>query len=394
MKAVKNVLFFISVIALAVYTSFTLLQVYYSAYVHLALFACCILFANKRYKFAVPLMAGGLVCFLFIFLAFDKTATSPMGQLGFYLHYITWPIVLIASINTLSLNQKLLIMRGMLVVSIVGSLLSLRVLLVDPTISRILAGEANATEKYEYFSRGVGGYGTVYATVFLCFGAIYWFARTKNKFDKALIIMFLASAFLFIVYASYTTAILITIILALLAITSKIKPMIKSLIAVAIIAVVILVFWENLVDFSIVILGKLELHQVVKRLTQLSEAGANNDLSSLTRAQLYLKSWESFLAHPLVGSDVAGKHSQTLDNLAYFGIAGIFMPVLLVYYAIKSVNVSSKRLVLLYIMFFVLITINTCSAMQIPVSVFFLCPLIVNVMKEQKKMENNLKASN
>ncbi len=394
MKAIKNNLFFISVIALAVYTSLTLLQVYYSAYIHLVLFACCILFANKRHKFVVPLIAGGLVCFLFIFLAFDKTATTPMSQLGFYLHYITWPVVLIASINTLSMKQKTFIMRLMLIVGIIGSVLSLRVLLVDPTISRILAGDANASEQYEYFSRGVGGYGTVYATVFLCFGAIYWLARTKNNFDRILIALFLTSAFLFIVYASYTTAILIAVILALLALTSKIKPMIKALIAVAFIALFIVLFWDHIIDFSIEILNKLELYQVVKRLSQLTEATENNNLSSLTRAQLYLKSWESFLAHPIVGSNVAGGHSQTLDNLAYFGIAGIFMPIVLVYYSIKSIKVSSKRLILLYAMFFVLITINTCSAMQIPVSVFFLCPLIVNVMKEENKMEKKLKASN
>lgn len=392
MKAIKRNMFFVLVTALALFTSLTLLQIYYNAYVHLFLFGCCLLFANKRYKFAVPLAVGGLVCFLFMFLSVNRLAVTPMSQLGFYLHYITWPVLLIAAINTLSLNQKLIIMRIMLVVGIVGSLLSLRVLLVDSNISRLLAGAATESEMYEYYSRGVGGYGTVYATVFLCFGAIYWFVNTKSLADKLLIVAYLITAYMFILYASYTTAILITVIISLLAFTSKVKPMIKSLVVIGIIALLLVVFWDNLVEFAITILRKLDLERVVQRLTQLTQASANNDLSSLQRSQLYLKSFESFLQHPFAGSDVAGQHSQILDYLAYFGIIGIFMPVLFGYYSIKCMKLSSIRLSLFYIMFFALISVNTCSAMQIPVSVFFLCPLMVSAVKEQnanaKKLNN------
>lgn len=394
MKAIKKNMFFIFVMALAIFTSLTLLQVYYNAYIHLILFGCCLLFANKRYKFAVPLAVGGLLCFLFMFLSMNRTAVTPMGQLGFYLHYITWPVLLIAAINTLSLNQKLIIMRIMLVVGIVGSLLSLRVLLVDSNISRILAGAATESEMHEYYSRGVGGYGTVYATVFLCFGAIYWFINSKSMVDRCLIIAYLATAYMFILYASYTTAILITVIISLLAFTSKVKPMIKSLIVIGIIALLLMVFWDNLVEAAITILRELDLDRVVQRLTQLTQASSNNDLSSLQRSQLYLKSFESFLRHPLAGSDVAGQHSQILDYLAYFGIIGIFLPVLFGYYSIKCIKLSSRRLIFFYLMFFALISVNTCSAMQIPVSVFFLCPLMVSAVKEQNANAKKLNKQN
>lgn len=394
MKAIKRNMFFIFVMALAIFTSLTLLQVYYNAYIHLFLFGCCLIFANKRYKFAVPLAAGGLLCFLFMFLSMNRVAVTPMGQLGFYLHYITWPVLLIAANNTLNLNQKLIIMRVMLIVGIVGSLLSLRVLLVDSNISRILAGAATETEMYEYYSRGVGGYGTVYSTVFLCFGAIYWFINTKSMADRCLIIAYLATAYMFILYASYTTAILITVVISLLAFTSKVKPMIKSLLVIGLIALLLIVFWDNLVEFAITILRELELDRVVQRLTQLTQASSNNDLSSLQRSQLYLKSFESFLQHPLAGSDVAGKHSQILDYLAYFGIIGIFMPVLFGYYAVKCIKLSSRRLIFFYLMFFALISVNTCSAMQIPVSVFFLCPLMVSTVKEQNANAKKLNKQN
>lgn len=384
MKALKRNMFFIFVTVLAVFTSLTLLQIYYNAYIHLLIFGCCLIFANKRYKFAVPLAVGGLVCFLFIFLSINKYAVTPMEQLGFYLHYITWPVLLIAAVNSLTLNQKLIIMRLMLIVGIVSSLLSLRVLFVDSSISRLLAGAATEAEMYEYYGKGVGGYGTVYATVFLCFGAIYWFAHTKSKADKALIIIYLITAYIFILYASYTTAILITVVISMLALTSKVKPMIKSLLIIALVAVLFLVCWDLIMEVALKVLNELKLYRVIERLTQLTEASESHSLSSLTRSQLYLMSWESFLEHPLVGSDVAGAHSQILDNLAYFGIVGIFMPVLFGYYSIKCIKLSSWRLALFYIMFFALIFVNTCSAMQIPVSVFFLCPLIVNTVKEQQ----------
>ncbi len=385
MKALKRNLLFVFVALLAVYTSLTLLQVYYNAYVHLILFGCCLIFAHNRYKFAVPLTVGGLVCFLFMFLSIDKTAVTPMSQMGFYLHYITWPVVLIAVVNSLNLKQKLMIMRLMLIVAIIGSLCSLRYLVVDANISRLLAGAATQAEIHEYYSHGVGGYGTVYATVFLCFGAIYWFVNTKSKTDKILIIIYLVTSYIFILYASYTIAILITVIISLLAFTSKIKPMIKSLIVIALIAFLLVICWDALVEYAIVILRHLELDRVVQRLTQLTEASANNDISSLQRSQLYLKSLESFFAHPLAGSNVAGEHSQILDTLAYFGISGLLMPVLFGYYSYKAMKISSLRLAFFYLMFFALIFVNTGSAMQIPVSVFFLCPLMVNAVKEQNK---------
>ncbi len=383
MKALKRNMFFIFVTVLAVFTSLTLLQIYYNAYVHLFIFGCCLIFANKRYKFALPLAFGGLVCFLFMFLSIGRTAVTPMSELGYYLHYVTWPIVLIASVNSLNDKQKLIIMRLMLVVGIVGSILSLRVLFVDSSVSRILAGAASEAETYTYFSQGVGGYGTVYATAFLCFGAIYWFINTKSKIDRALIIVYLITSYIFIIYASYTIAIMITFILSLLALTSKVKPMVKSLVIIAVIALLLLLFWNNIIEFAIDIMRDLKLDKVVERLTQLTQATETNTVTSLTRPQLYLKSFTSFIEHPLAGSEVAGRHSQILDTLAYFGISGLLMPVLLIYYAYKATKLSSARLILFYLVFFAFLMVNAGSTMQIPVSVFFLCPLIVNTVKKQ-----------
>lgn len=383
MKALKRNMFFIFVTVLAVFTSLTILQIYYNAYVHLFIFGCCLIFANKRYKFALPLALGGFVCFLFMFLSIGRTAVTPMSELGYYLHYVTWPIVLIASVNSLNNKQKLIIMRLMLVVGIVGSILSLRVLFADSSVSRILAGAASEAETYTYFSQGVGGYGTVYATAFLCFGAIYWFINTKSKADRVLIAVYLITAYVFIIYASYTIAIMITFILSLLALTSKVKPMVKSLIIIAVIALLLLLFWNNIIEFTIDIMRDLKLDKVVQRLTQLTQATETNTVTSLTRPQLYLKSFTSFLEHPLAGSEVAGRHSQILDTLAYFGISGFLMPALLIYYAYKTVKLSSARLILFYLVFFAFLLVNAGSTMQIPVSVFFLCPLIVNTVKKQ-----------
>lgn len=394
MKALKRNMFFIFVTVLAVFTSLTLLQVYYNAYVHLFIFGCCLIFANKRYKFMLPLALGGLVCFLFMFLSIGRTAVTPMGELGYYLHYVTWPIILIASVNSLNNKQKLIIMRLMLVVGIVGSILSLRVLLVDSSVSRILAGAASEAETYTYFSQGVGGYGTVYATAFLCFGAIYWFINTKVKGDRVLIAVYLITSYVFIIYASYTIAIIITFILSLLALTSKVKPMAKSLLIIAIIALLLLLFWNNIAEFAIDIMRDLKLDKVVQRLTQLTQATETNTVTSLTRPQLYLKSFTSFLEHPLAGSEIAGQHSQILDTLAYFGLSGFLMPALLVYYSYKSVKLSSARLLLFYLVFFAFLLVNAGSTMQIPVSVFFICPLIVNAVKEQNsKMKKTEKRS-
>lgn len=382
---------FIFVTALAVYTSLTLLQIYYNAYVHLILFGCCIIFSHKPHKLILPLGLGALTCALFMLLSVGKLAITPMSQLGFYLHYITWPVVLVAVLNTFTLKQKLILMRLMLIVAIVGSLCSLRYLVVDPNISRLLAGAATATEMHNYFSKGIGGYGTVYATVFLCFGAIYWFVNTKVRTDRILIIAFLSSAYLFILYASYTTAIIITVIISLLAFTSKVKPMIKSLIVIAIISLLLVLLWDNIAESAINLFSELGLERVVQRLTQLTQASQNNDMSSLQRTQLYIKSFEAFIEHPLKGGNVAGEHSQILDTLAYFGIAGFFMPLLLGYYSMKCIKLSSIRLSLFYIMFFALITVNTCSAMQIPVMVFCVCPLIVNTVKEQRSLAKTKK---
>ena len=369
---------------------FTYLQNYYSVLIHMVVFCCCFFSLKsieiKTLKFIFFSILPALVLSL---MAINREFTTPIGQLGFFLHYITWPVILSLVVKSNTTKHIFIILRIIIILCIIGNLASIIVLLEDNTVSRILAGSSE-TEKLKYYAMGVGGYGYVFAMSFLTFGAVSWLKKADKRLDKALLITFLITNYIFIIYASYTTAIILTFVLTVLSLINNKNSVITGLILIFVMLLLIIIGpW--LLELGLSLAESLELDWVELRFTQLIEATTEGDFSSLKRFRLYMMSIEEFCKNPLIGGNGVGGHSEILDALGGFGIFGMSVPIIIIIYSKFCMQFSKKTSMLLfYIIFFIFAAIDTVSTMQIPIVVFFVVPLISNVISRNEIIDKKI----
>ena len=387
MKITDKGILKITVFALIILTLFTPAQAYYSAYVHLGLLGLCFLVAGKAQREVFFFVFGGVfLCGIFVLMTIAKELGTVMTIIGFFLHYLTWPTVFLCVTRAYSykeMKRLLLIIVGL---CIIGDVLSLIQLNINPDIARLLAGVSLEEEKIMFYKKGVGGYGYVFAMAFLTFGIVRWLRTTDKLWERAYLIVFLVINSLFVLYAAYTTAIMITILMAGVALMSGAKNKYRLLI-VMIALLIVVCFRMPIIEFCYNVANDLEIEWVAKRFGQLLYAQKEDDLSSLRRFELYKLSWNTFLRHPLFGGGIYGGHSQVLDVLAGYGVFGFALIWLFnnCKKLCEKVLVQSN-LTIFFFTFFAFACIDTCSVMQLPVAVFFVVPLIAYMEIKGEKM--------
>lgn len=371
------------------YVLATLLQNYYSVYIHLFLFLVCFL-ASKSFNRRIGrvLLVGCLTCLLFVLFAVVKGTIDPISQVGVFLHYITWPVLYLLFKDKMSNNEKKNFLNYILLICILNNILSLKALFENREISRLLAGAASLTQRQEFFGKGVGGYGHVFAMAFFTIAALYWFLNSKEKYEKILLFVFLLTNYMYILFSSYTTAILLTLILTVFALTMKMESL-KITITFAIIVLLIIVFSDELFLAGINIANVLKLDFVSKHLTQLHALQSLSDYLTLRRSYFYSISWESFKSNPLFGGDFAGGHSQLLDCLARMGLFGLsFFGCLYYFEKVCSDRSFAKPYIEMYLLFFFFTCIDTCEVAQLPLILFFVCPMVFSYVKSEENLLN------
>ena len=382
----KGILKIITVI-LVVISLFTLAQAYYSAYIHIALIVVCFFICRKEQWETLSFIVCGIgVCLFFVLMSFFKNNNAFMEHVGFYLHYITWPFLFVCIAKKCKAKEINHLLYFIIGICIIGDILTLIQLNINPDISRLLAGTHLGDEKLQYYKMGVGGYGYVFAMSFFMYGIVRWIKKSTSKAEKIYLIVFLIINSLLILYAAYTTAIIISVALIGLALMADIKLKYQIPILSAII-ILMLVLGNPLLEACYDIANNLELNWVAKRFEQLLQAQETNDMSSLRRVELYTISWNTFKKNPITGGSAVGGHSQILDLLAQYGIFAVFMPMFLFSCKLLCNKILGKsKLTMLFLTFIVFACIDTCSVMQIPVIVFFAVPLILYLDKEGGKI--------
>ncbi len=379
----KSVLKFFTALLL-IFCLFTLAQAYYSAYAHMALLILCFLLCRKEQHVILGFFAkGAMICLLFVAMAFFKNDGAVMEHIGFYLHYITWPLLFVCVTSRYNVKEIKHLLLFIIVICIIGDILSLIQLNINPDISRLLSGGQLRDEKIQYYKLGVGGYGYVFAMSFIMYGVIRWLKNSKSRIEKIYLTIFVIVNLLFIIYASYTTAIVISIVLIAMASASNIQKGYKT--AIIIITILAFVAFINpMLELCYDIANELELEWVARRFEQILSVQDTGDMSVLKRYALYIISWNTFLQNPILGGTDYGAHSQILDTLARYGMLGMFLPIFLGYCKSFCSKVLGKSdLNIVFIAFMIFSCIDTCSVMQIPVVVFFVTPLMLYV--EQKE---------
>lgn len=305
--------------------------------------------------------------------------------------YGMWTIIFIYAIETYE-RKQLVIFATIIVIAInISSISTATTLATNPEASRFLAGHSDDI----LLRSGVGGYGFIYGLVFLNYGLLIALKRTKKNYVKAGIIITLAINYYTILFSSYSTAILFSLVLLVFAaMQSEKSSTIKNILLWGIV-IIVYFFRIEIISFIKEMGESLGLDWIVNRMGQLVDAMETGDYEDLRRIRLYEESFESFMAHPMTGGGIdapRGGHSTGLDLLAQYGIWGaIFLLVNIT--GLKMWNVFSKKNAHIYflITYVVFININTCMSIEIPCSVFFVCPLIIYLFSDA---DRNLSETN
>lgn len=291
--------------------------------------------------------------------------------------YGMWATIFIYAIENYNRKQLAIFATIVVIAMNISSISTAVTLAINPDASRILAGHSDDILLHS----GVGGYGFIYSLVFLNYSLLIALRRTKKNYVKFGIILTLAINYYTILYSSYSAAILFSLILFVFAaMQSEKSSTIKNIVLWGIVIVVYLSRIE-IVGFIKEMGESLGLDWIVNRMGQLMEAMETGDYEDLKRVRLYEESFKSFIEHPITGGGInapRGGHSTGLDLLAQYGIWGaVFLSVNIA--GLKLWDVFSKKNSHIYflITYVVFTNINTCMSMEIPCTVFFICPLIL-----------------
>ena len=218
------------------------------------------------------------------------------------------------------------------------------VLLEDPTIARLLVRDDPAT--YEYLRQGVGGYSLVYPQVCICPALFAWVAKSfnNNKICFATGIVWAVSFFLLIAKAGYSLAIFSTLTGVILLLFYSGKSAVKAFIVAFILFAAAMLAILYVDDFRNFLLEFFDGTAVAKKINDLVATGQSGaaEGSIQVRLDAYLYSLEVAARYPVIGSlwrEGTGSHSAVLDNLARYGLWGVFIFCNIIY----SVPMYYKR---------------------------------------------------
>ena len=292
-NTLDSIIIFLSFI-LVVFHTFTFLQIYYNFKVTLGLFAIILflyvlshgtseLFNNK---FQIPLFFL-IIATIFVIgagIVFKEESVTKM--IGAYFPYVMWAMLYVMVVPLMTESEKKKYVFCFLVTFAVSVVATLSVVATDNEVARLLAGEhIDEATRYDYYRKGVGGYGFVYGCVFTLYGIIFFSSKVESKILKLLLWAIAIITLAMVLYASYTLALIISLVAIALAIYANIRKKISNTSSV-----IIIIIGAVLLPISIMLIHNvaivLELEWIVKRTGQLLDMEAFSDFLDLRRVQL------------------------------------------------------------------------------------------------------------
>ena len=380
-SSLDNLIIGLSLILLIFHT-FTFFQIYYRFIITCFLYACILFFALLRRDNAIntkvlcSLALLGIATILICCVAVIKEY-SVKQMIGQYIPFFIWGSLYFI-VGPLLTEEKRKRFIGIFLITIsISVVATLLVVLVNNSAARLLAGSATDRERYIYYRKGVGGYGFVYGCVFLLFGLLFWGRELSAKSSKFLNALLIILTCIMVIFASYTMAFLFILIIFFLWYMTTSKK--KNVGALLLVGLILFLFKVPILRLLQGFAVALDLSWIDKRLGQLIEAMTTGSISNLTRFELYMRSWESFVSNPLIGEGTIGGHSFLLDLMGQFGFVGViffFCACKVIARIVKTISTQKKWIYTLFIIFMILDTVDTISCLPI---VFFLLPMILSI---------------
>ncbi|MDD3411505.1 MAG: hypothetical protein PHY12_11930, partial [Eubacteriales bacterium] len=196
------------------------------------------------------------------------------------------------------------------------------------------SGEPNR-EAYlkELMLRNIGGYDFIYASV-VAFPIVCWAAQRARGWKRTGFIALCAAQVVMIVLSQYTTAILLTGVLAALELIAALLRALRkglstgaSLLWAAVPLLVLALLREPLIQWAADLCARIGFENAGTSLGQLLALMNGQDVESASRLETYLLPLQGFRQSPLVGAMFTGspllsQHSDLLDLFSGVGLLG------------------------------------------------------------------------
>lgn len=374
---------------LVIFHTCTFLQAYYNFAVTMLIFMTVLVLSLIRSNGVIK-MANKSIIVLFVFtglLIFVGTVFMEedlFNMIGIYFPYILWPTLYMITDRCMDAKSKKTFILCWILFYAISVVATLKVVITDNDAARLLAGAADQTLRMNYYKMGVGGYGFIYGCVFVIYGLSLWKNKEKNKGIKALLFVLIVVTIATIVFASYTLALLLTMIVLLLGVYTRSKRKNATIWFVfAIIAIVLL--HRPILMLIQDVASNMNLYWIDNRIGQLINADTEGSVDGLKRMGLYQMSLNSFTSNIFGGGQNIGGHSMGFDLLGKYGIWGGMFTIAL-FALLNSFRKSIRgRKGMIYLVLMVLMCINTFDSIVLVPMALFMVPLILSLIDFEEK---------
>lgn len=226
----------------------------------------------------------------------------------------------------------------------------------DEPCRQLAKGTSDLTNYYQ--SLNIGGYGFIYALIFLILPLMIRYKETKKIRYLAILVLFVGC----IVGASYATAFVLLIMLigVYMILPSKKHLLIKIFVGLLVSTMAVFSnIWISLIKVVAELFGRIGINSLALRMDQLYRTFSMTTLVGDVAERFYLRnmSLDVFKDSPILGNLILspkrqlGMHSELFDILGGTGTVGLFITIVLVFIISKHLrkNCVSRKIKNLYI---------------------------------------------
>lgn len=294
-------------------------------------------YTSKIFLKVLPIFLIPFLNIVYLSLSGDIGITNRMYEL---MHLLMLPLISLFLINTgnKSSSYRLVVILG--ISYLITAITTYSGNILFPGASRLLAtGMGDQVSLYKSFLKyNIGGFDFTYTIVLLIPIIIYLFKNSKHT--KIIYLAILIVLIAVVIKTEYTTAFIFTITgLLVFFLPTTIKP--KRLLPLIIIFLALsFVVTELLQSVLSWLSSTVSGENIALRLSSMSDMLSGkvvSDESDLAnRSMHYTKSINDFLSSPFIGTGMnGGGHSFLLDNMAKYGLFGLFLYIIMFRYIYK-----------------------------------------------------------
>ncbi len=291
----------------------------------------------------------------------------------------------IAECNDSKKKKWLLAIISLMIVYVIY--VTIREIEINPNVTRSWSGFSESSKN------NIASYYFVYAIPIVISLLVISFNKCKSFLLKIAIILLIVYSFYFLLKAQYTLALLIAVIGVAMGFIKSTKSNVTKFIVI-IATAVLMVFMSDILSF---VASKIESRQMAIRFKELADFFTRGDATGYNlggRLKLYWKSILAFLASPVWGNrrlDFDG-HATFLTILSDTGIIG-GIPFYYLYFSMKkqisqAIGDNENLFIVPFIMLVLMGLTNPIhAAYPVGFTVWFVVPLIIMIVNENKKVE-------